>query len=648
MKKRGAQSSAFDPQRRCWKDLNVWLIEINSSPDLSYSTSTTKELVKSMIEDMMAVVVDVEKFGSRLERPKRKWGSCRLKSGRFQLLDPARKLGLDGLSCELGPFPPDSAVAELRSGAEKALGRPVRLIGPDGLLEEHLSLQSAKLHDHDTVGAIADWPKMASTSRAFVLWCGGGVVTWGPARYGGDCSKVQALLETTQIQHVQSSDRAFAAILADGTVCCWGDGNFGGDSCSVQEQLVNVKQIKACNTCFGSSFAADGAVVTWGHERAGLGDPNYGIERPKLLEPVEELQSVDGFNGGAFAARSANGAVSTWGDCKRGGDSRGVQEQLRQVRQLQASRNAFAAITEPDGRVVTWGLQEGGGDSTAVQDQLHHVEKIQVSCGFAGDAFAAIRSDGRVVTWGWAESGGDSSRVEGRLREVQELQATSGAFCALRADGRVVTWGRPLYGGHVPPEVSEQLREVQEIQASSGAFAALRRNGVVVAWGDPSFGGDCSEVQEQLTQARMKRMRWLRPEHSRPNFNGDVQQWQSFCTRGFSAWWMGHWRSTTEVSVESLEVERMWRRRIRRCPFVRRRREEKFPKLRKDAQYLAVQGTGLKLRKPKKGECPRGPEAEEDPRWSASALLAELEEDDGAEAPQVLEANEEDEESEDD
>ena len=39
---------------------------------------------------------------------------------------------------------------------------------------------------------------------------------------------------------------------------------------------------------------------------------------------------------------------------------------------------------------------------------------------------------------------------------------------------------------------------------------------------------------------------------------------RSFCTRGFSAWWMGHWRSTTEVSVESLKVERMWRRRIRR------------------------------------------------------------------------------------
>ncbi|CAJ1401738.1 unnamed protein product [Effrenium voratum] len=73
------------------EDLKVWLIEINSSPDLSYSTSTTKQLVKQMIEDMMAVVVDVEKFGYRLDRPKRKWGSCRLKSGGFQLLEPARR-----------------------------------------------------------------------------------------------------------------------------------------------------------------------------------------------------------------------------------------------------------------------------------------------------------------------------------------------------------------------------------------------------------------------------------------------------------------------------------------------------------------------------------------------------------------------------
>ena len=33
----------------------------------------------------------------------------------------------------------------------------------------------------------------------------------------------------------------------------------------------------------------------------------------------------------------------------------------------------------------------------------------------------------------------------------------------------------------------------------------------------------------------------------------------------------------------------------------------------------AVQGTGLKLRKPKKGECPGGQDAEDDPRYSSLA-----------------------------
>mmetsp|Transcript_36388 Transcript_36388/g.57919 ORF Transcript_36388/g.57919 Transcript_36388/m.57919 type:complete len:823 (+) Transcript_36388:101-2569(+) len=72
-------------------NLDVWLIEVNSSPDLSYSTSTTRLLVKSMLEDMVRVLVDVEKFGLRPDRPKRKWGSCKVNSGRFELLEPARR-----------------------------------------------------------------------------------------------------------------------------------------------------------------------------------------------------------------------------------------------------------------------------------------------------------------------------------------------------------------------------------------------------------------------------------------------------------------------------------------------------------------------------------------------------------------------------
>merc|ERR1712238_497173 len=35
-------------------DLSVWLIEVNSSPDCSPSTSTTKHLVKDMLESFVA------------------------------------------------------------------------------------------------------------------------------------------------------------------------------------------------------------------------------------------------------------------------------------------------------------------------------------------------------------------------------------------------------------------------------------------------------------------------------------------------------------------------------------------------------------------------------------------------------------------
>ena len=44
----------------------------------------------------------------------------------------------------------------------------------------------------------------------------------------------------------------------------------------------------------------------------------------------------------------------TWGDAARGGDSSAVQEQLKNVQQIQASLGAFAAILV-DGSVVILG-----------------------------------------------------------------------------------------------------------------------------------------------------------------------------------------------------------------------------------------------------------------------------------------------------
>ena len=60
------------------------------------------------------------------------------------------------------------------------------------------------------------------------------------------------------------------------------------------------------------------------------------------------------------------------------------------------------------------GRPDLGGDSSAVQDQLRNVQQVQGT----GLAFAAILADGSVVTWGDPHDGGDSSAVQDQLRNM--------------------------------------------------------------------------------------------------------------------------------------------------------------------------------------------------------------------------------------
>ena len=71
----------------------------------------------------------------------------------------------------------------------------------------------------------------------------------------------------------------------------------------------------------------------------------------------------------------------TWGNAADGGDSRAVQNHLKNVQQIQAANSAFAAILA-DESVVTWGVAAWGGDSRAVQDQLKKVQQIQATYWF--------------------------------------------------------------------------------------------------------------------------------------------------------------------------------------------------------------------------------------------------------------------------
>ena len=66
------------------------------------------------------------------------------------------------------------------------------------------------------------------------------------------------------VQHVQANQRAFAAILGDGSVVTWGYADHGGDISAVRAQLTNVQQIQATGYAF-AAILGDGSVVSWGN-----------------------------------------------------------------------------------------------------------------------------------------------------------------------------------------------------------------------------------------------------------------------------------------------------------------------------------------------------------------------------------------------
>lgn len=133
-----------------------------------------------------------------------------------------------------------------------------------------------------------------------------------------------------------------------------------------------------------------------------------------------------------------------WGDPYYGGDSSEV-EQLQNIREIQATKGAFAAILA-DGSVVTWGSASAtNGNFFGVQHQLRSARKIQA----ADNAFAAILSNETIVTWG-VQSMELSFAAPHHLQSVQQIQASDAAFAAILSDGSVGTWGHPNRGGFSP------------------------------------------------------------------------------------------------------------------------------------------------------------------------------------------------------
>ena len=86
-------------------------------------------------------------------------------------------------------------------------------------------------------------------------------MSWGGSHFGGSSSAVRG--ELVQVQQIQATNGAFAALLLDGSVVTWGDALRGGDSRTVQDQLKGVRQIYASCNSF-TAILGDGSLVTWG------------------------------------------------------------------------------------------------------------------------------------------------------------------------------------------------------------------------------------------------------------------------------------------------------------------------------------------------------------------------------------------------
>ena len=87
-------------------------------------------------------------------------------------------------------------------------------------------------------------------------------------------------MQPRNVRQIQAHKSAFAAVLADGSVVSWGacgshdPGHSGGygavDFKSVEGRLKDVQQIQASSGAF-AAILSDGSVVTWGSAACALG-----------------------------------------------------------------------------------------------------------------------------------------------------------------------------------------------------------------------------------------------------------------------------------------------------------------------------------------------------------------------------------------
>eukprot|EP00439_Symbiodinium_sp_Y106_P000837 s984_g1.t1 len=182
---------------------------------------------------------------------------------------------------------------------------------------------------------------------------------------------------------------------------------------------------------------------------------------------------------GAFAAIPGDGSVHSWGNAESGGDSSAVQDQLRDVQQIQASDCGFAAILG-DGSVASMIISEGladhfAGDAVIVVDGTDTVTQIAPRLASPGSATWAVQislSDMEIPNQPSGAEGKED--LTGSLRQAMEALRDKGVSTLAvgsrggNGDSEVLATAAlgallDVFGGTAPAERSKKEQKPIEL-----------------------------------------------------------------------------------------------------------------------------------------------------------------------------------------
>ena len=331
----------------------------------------------------------------------------------------------------------------------------------------------------------------------------GSVTAWGNLAAGGGMTGTTGVPSTLQSPpaagaarplQLYSNERAFAALMDDGSLQVWGDADYGVSNVPASVTAANIANpiIAVYSTKGGFAALRNDNSIDWWYGSSGLG---ITAQSSTKAAPGGGLSVNCVFTTqAAFCALLSNNSLATpWGEASFGGVVNAGKTLPTDVTLVVANQKAFAALGTLGGLpggYTSWGDAAYGGNESAPNPGSAPYSLIAAT----EQAFAFVQGS-TVETKGNPEYGARS--YTGTPNRIIDIVSTSRAFCVIYDDGTVGAWGPQTvtvtgnYGGDGSPTSS--TLGAAKVVSTSGAFAAFDlNNNLLATWGNADAGGTSS------------------------------------------------------------------------------------------------------------------------------------------------------------